>query len=116
MVKASRSRAISGTSSRVFPRWSSGASCTTTRSRWSAADPALVTAPTTSWNLADILDAIAAEIPAAPAIVDRGRELTWAQFDAQAAAPAADLDALGLERQGGGAGCLVRVAGVLGGS
>ena len=53
----------------------------------------------TVWNLADILDAVAAEIPGAPAIVATNRALSWAEFDAEAEALAADLDALGLDRQ-----------------
>ena len=51
------------------------------------------------WNLADILDAIAAEIPAAPALISADQGLTWAQFDAQARSLVAEFDALGLERQ-----------------
>jgi acyl-CoA synthetase (AMP-forming)/AMP-acid ligase II len=53
----------------------------------------------TSWNLADILDAVAADIPSAPAIVATDRQLSWAQFEAEAESLAADLDALGLPHQ-----------------
>jgi acyl-CoA synthetase (AMP-forming)/AMP-acid ligase II len=53
----------------------------------------------TSWNLADILDAIAAEIPAAPAVVSGNDALSWAEFNAEAEALAADFDDLGLDRQ-----------------
>jgi acyl-CoA synthetase (AMP-forming)/AMP-acid ligase II len=53
----------------------------------------------TSWNLADILDAIAAEIPAAPAVVAGDYGLSWAEFNAEAEALAADLDSLALEKQ-----------------
>ena len=53
----------------------------------------------TSWNLADILDAVAADIPSAPAIVATDRQLSWAQFEAEAESLAADLDGLGLPRQ-----------------
>jgi acyl-CoA synthetase (AMP-forming)/AMP-acid ligase II len=53
----------------------------------------------TSWNLADILDAVAANIPSAPAIVAMDRQLSWAQFEVEAESLAADLDGLGLPRQ-----------------
>jgi acyl-CoA synthetase (AMP-forming)/AMP-acid ligase II len=53
----------------------------------------------TSWNLADILDAVAADIPSASAIVATDRQLSWAQFEAEAESLGADLDGLDLPRQ-----------------
>jgi acyl-CoA synthetase (AMP-forming)/AMP-acid ligase II len=52
-----------------------------------------------SWNLADVLDAIAAEIPDSSAIISPEGTLSWSALDSQAEALAADLDALGLQRQ-----------------
>ena len=43
------------------------------------------------WNIADLLEAIAARIPDEPAIIDRGRIVTWADFEPTGEALAADL-------------------------
>ena len=51
------------------------------------------------WNLADIMEGIAARIPDAEAIRDGDRSFSWREFDRRTAALAADLRARGLPRQ-----------------
>jgi 3-oxocholest-4-en-26-oate---CoA ligase len=51
------------------------------------------------WNIADFFHAIASAIPDEPAIVDRGRTFTWAEYDRAAEALAADLVARGVTDQ-----------------
>ncbi len=52
-----------------------------------------------SWNFADVWEAIAGVQPDHPAFIQGERVLTWAQFDARADALAAHMIAAGLERQ-----------------
>ena len=51
------------------------------------------------WNIADFFRAIATAIPDEPAILDRGRTFTWADYDRAAEALAADLLARGVTDQ-----------------
>jgi len=53
----------------------------------------------TGWNIADVLEAVAAEVPESPAVISGGRRLTWAEFDARAERLAAYLVSHGLQRQ-----------------
>lgn len=53
----------------------------------------------TSWNLADIYEAVARVVPNRPAQVQGSRTYSWAQFDARCNALAADLLAAGLSHQ-----------------
>jgi acyl-CoA synthetase (AMP-forming)/AMP-acid ligase II len=52
------------------------------------------------WNIADLFEAIAARIPDEPAFIDRGRILTWAEFERQGEALAADLVERGVSEGG----------------
>ena len=52
-----------------------------------------------SWNYADVYEAIAAKVPQRPCQVQGDRSITWAEFDARADALAADLLAAGLTHQ-----------------
>jgi 3-oxocholest-4-en-26-oate---CoA ligase len=52
------------------------------------------------WNIADLFEAIAARIPDEPAVIDRGRILTWAEFERQGEALAADLVEWGVSEGG----------------
>ncbi len=53
----------------------------------------------TSWNLADIYEAVARVVPDRPAQVHGNRTFTWSQFDQRCNALAADLLAAGLSHQ-----------------
>jgi 3-oxocholest-4-en-26-oate---CoA ligase len=53
----------------------------------------------TGWNIADVLEAVAAEVPESVAVIGGGRRLTWAAFDARAERLAAYLADRGIERQ-----------------
>ncbi len=51
------------------------------------------------WNLADILEAVAARVPGQPCQVHGDRVVTWGEFDRRANALAADLLDAGLDQQ-----------------
>lgn len=51
------------------------------------------------WNLADVLDVVAREIPDRPALIQGSKILLWADLDRRAAAIAAFLAKSGLKRQ-----------------
>src|SRR5258708_12390004 len=51
------------------------------------------------WNLADVLEIVAREVPQSPAIIQGPRVVTWAELDRRACAVAAFLVGRGLERQ-----------------
>ena len=51
------------------------------------------------WNLADVLEVVAREVPQSPAIIQGPRVVTWAEMDRRAGAVAAFLLGCGLERQ-----------------
>jgi 3-oxocholest-4-en-26-oate---CoA ligase len=53
----------------------------------------------TGWNIADVLEAVAAEVPGSAAVICGGRRLTWATFDARAERLAAYLVDSGVQRQ-----------------
>ena len=52
------------------------------------------------WNIADLFEEIAARIPDEPAVIDRGRVLTWAEFEQASEALAADLIGRGVSEGG----------------
>jgi acyl-CoA synthetase (AMP-forming)/AMP-acid ligase II len=54
----------------------------------------------TSWNFADVYEAVAARVPERPCQIHGDRVVTWAEFDRRANALAADLVGAGLTRQG----------------
>jgi acyl-CoA synthetase (AMP-forming)/AMP-acid ligase II len=51
------------------------------------------------WNVADVLDVVAEEVPQSPAVIQGDREVTWAEIDRQANAVAGCLLEAGLARQ-----------------
>src|SRR5258708_10577975 len=51
------------------------------------------------WNLADVLEIVAREVPQSPAIIQGPRVVTWAELDRRADAVAWFLAGCGLERQ-----------------
>jgi acyl-CoA synthetase (AMP-forming)/AMP-acid ligase II len=53
----------------------------------------------TGWNIADVLEAVADEVPESAAVISGERQLTWAAFDARAECLAAYLVDSGLHRQ-----------------
>jgi citronellyl-CoA synthetase len=53
----------------------------------------------TGWNIADVLEAVAAEVPESVAVICGGRRFTWAAFDARAERLAAYLVDSGAQRQ-----------------
>ncbi len=52
------------------------------------------------WNIADLFEEIAARIPDEPAVIDRGRDLTWSAFEQASEALAADLIGRGVSEGG----------------
>jgi len=52
------------------------------------------------WNLADVLEVVANQVPEAPAIIQGSRMVTFADLDSRAAAIAAFLTGRGIVRQG----------------
>jgi 3-oxocholest-4-en-26-oate---CoA ligase len=53
----------------------------------------------TSWNFADVYEAVAARVPERPCQIHGDRVVTWAEFDRRANALAADLLGAGLRHQ-----------------
>lgn len=53
----------------------------------------------TGWNIADVLEVVAAEVPGSPAVIQGERILTWRQLDERADRVAGYLTAAGLPRQ-----------------
>ncbi len=53
----------------------------------------------TGWNIADVLETVAAEVPESVAVICGRRRLTWATFDARAERLAAYLVDSGVQRQ-----------------
>jgi acyl-CoA synthetase (AMP-forming)/AMP-acid ligase II len=51
------------------------------------------------WNIADVLETVAGEVPDSPAAIQGGRVVTWEEMDRRANAVAARLLAAGLPRQ-----------------
>jgi acyl-CoA synthetase (AMP-forming)/AMP-acid ligase II len=45
----------------------------------------------TGWNIADVLEAVAAAVPGSPAVIQGGRVVTWAELDQGAGQVAAYL-------------------------
>ena len=54
----------------------------------------------TTWNFADVYEAIAARIPDEPCQIQGHRRFSWSQFDARTNCLAADMIDAGLSRQG----------------
>jgi acyl-CoA synthetase (AMP-forming)/AMP-acid ligase II len=54
----------------------------------------------TGWNIADVLEAVAEEVPESVAVIRGTRRFTWAELDARAERLAAHLVDSGAERQG----------------
>jgi 3-oxocholest-4-en-26-oate---CoA ligase len=52
------------------------------------------------WNIADLFEEIAARIPDEPAVIDRGRVVTWAEFEQASEALAVDLVERGVGQGG----------------
>jgi acyl-CoA synthetase (AMP-forming)/AMP-acid ligase II len=53
----------------------------------------------TGWNIADVLEVVAAEVPDAPAVIQGGRVVTWQALNQRAGRVAACLLAAGLPRR-----------------
>jgi len=53
----------------------------------------------TGWNIADVLEVVAAEVPGSPAVIQGGRVVTWRELDQRAGRVAAGLLAAGLPRR-----------------
>jgi acyl-CoA synthetase (AMP-forming)/AMP-acid ligase II len=53
----------------------------------------------TGWNIADVLDVVAAQVPDSPAVIQGPRRLTWADLDRRAERIAEYLVDAGLQRQ-----------------
>ena len=53
----------------------------------------------TGWNIADVLEAVAQEVPASAAVICGARQLTWATLDTRAERIAAYLADHGAQRQ-----------------
>jgi 3-oxocholest-4-en-26-oate---CoA ligase len=54
----------------------------------------------TGWNIADVLEVVAAEVPGSPAVIQGDRVVTWHELDLRAGRVAAWLRAAGLARGG----------------
>jgi acyl-CoA synthetase (AMP-forming)/AMP-acid ligase II len=52
----------------------------------------------TGWNIADVLEVVAAEVPGSPAVIQGDRVVTWQELDLRAGRVAAWLRAAGLAR------------------
>jgi acyl-CoA synthetase (AMP-forming)/AMP-acid ligase II len=53
----------------------------------------------TGWNIADVLEVVAAEVPDSPAVIQGARVLTWAELDQRAGQVAGYLAGAGLARR-----------------
>ena len=53
----------------------------------------------TGWNIADVLEVVAAQVPGSPAVIQGGRVVTWRELDQRAGRVAACLLTAGLPRR-----------------